>query len=308
MISNTTQNNGIAIALTTAFVSGFAVFINKFGVVFWVNSSAYTTAKNLVAAMILTACVLLWGKMGELRRLSKKQWVQLLLIAFVGGSVPFLLFFKSLTIISATEAAFIHKTLFVWVAIMALPFLKERLGIIQLFGLLALFLAVYIAGAPAKWSLGAGSAMALGATMLWAAETIIVKKTLAGISTTTVAWARMFFGSLFLMLWLLFTGEIADVIPSSLSQGFWAVGVGVVLFGYVIGWYSALQRAPATIVSSVLVLAAPITAILDGAMMRRAVPTKIIIYFALALLGIFLMTKLEYYYSKFAKKEEVFSA
>jgi len=305
---NKIQNNGIVLAFITALISGFAVFVNKFGVGLWANASAYTTAKNLSAAVFLTTIILLIGKISELRLLSKKQWVKLLIIAFIGGSVPFLLFFKSLTLISATEAAFIHKTLFIWVGILAYPFLKERLGTIQIFALFVLLFAIYISGAPAQWSLGIGSAMALGATILWAIETIIAKRALVEISATIVAWARMFFGSLFLILWLLFAGEIASVIPTSLSQGLWAIAVGAVLVGYVISWYSALQKAPAIMVSSILVLAVPITAMLDGAIVQHAFPIKIIDPFVLMLFGIFLITKFEYLYSKFVGQKEVLSA
>ena len=171
-----------------------------------------------------------------------------------------------------------------------------------------LLFAIYISGAPAQWSLGIGSAMALGATILWAIETIIAKRALVEISATIVAWARMFFGSLFLILWLLFAGEIASVIPTSLSQGLWAIAVGAVLVGYVISWYSALQKAPAIMVSSILVLAVPITAMLDGAIVQHAFPIKIIDPFVLMLFGIFLITKFEYLYSKFVGQKEVLSA
>ncbi|MBU1954085.1 DMT family transporter, partial [Patescibacteria group bacterium] len=119
MMPKFSHMSGIKLAFITAIISGFAVFINKFGVSLWANSSAYTTAKNVAATIFLTAIILLCKKQAELRHLSKKQWSKLLLIGFIGGSVPFLLFFKSLTLVSAAEAAFIHKTLFIWVAILA---------------------------------------------------------------------------------------------------------------------------------------------------------------------------------------------
>ena len=50
------------------------------------------------------------------------------MIGVIGGSVPFILFFNGLAMASAPSAAFIHKTLFVWVVLLAVPFLGERLG------------------------------------------------------------------------------------------------------------------------------------------------------------------------------------
>jgi drug/metabolite transporter (DMT)-like permease len=309
MMPNFNRMNGITLAFITAIISGFAVFINKFGVSLWSNSSVYTTAKNIVAAMFLTALIFILKKSGELRKLSKKQWSKLLIIALVGGSVPFLLFFKSLTLVSATEAAFIQKTLFIWVAFLSYPFLKERLNRIQFIALGILLVGVYLFGAPSKWSFGTGSAMALGATILWAIESVVAKKALAEISATTVAWARMFFGSLFLISWLLFTGDIVGIIPSSASQGAWALAVGIVLFCYVVSWYSALQKAPATTVSSILVLAAPITAILDGVIVKHAFPIKTIVPLLLMTLGTLIFTKqFEHLYAKINRKRNVVSA
>jgi len=308
MIANKTYLSGIKLAFIAALISGFSVFINKFGVGLWANSSAYTTAKNLTAAVFLTALLLLLGRVCELRRLSRGEWFKLLVIAGIGGSVSFLLFFKSLTMVSATEAAFIHKTLFIWVAILAYPFLKERLGIVQILALFVMLYAIYISGAPATWSFGRGAAMALGATILWAIESIIAKKILSSVSALTVAWARMFFGSFFLVVWLLSTGEISTIIPSSLYQGMLAIVVGIVLFGYVFSWYSALEKAPATVVTSILALAFPITAVLDGVIVNHSFPLKVVPSILLMLAGILLITKQIEYYYKLSKKRLVFSA
>ena len=49
-------------------------------------------------------------------------------VAVVGGSVPFLLFFESLARASSIQAAFIHKTLVVWVTLLAVPLLSKRIG------------------------------------------------------------------------------------------------------------------------------------------------------------------------------------
>ena len=48
-------------------------------------------------------------------------------VAILGGAVPFLLFFGGLASTASTQAAFLHKTLIVWVALLAIPLLKEKL-------------------------------------------------------------------------------------------------------------------------------------------------------------------------------------
>jgi len=173
-----TYLKGVTLALITAFISGFAVFINKFGVGFWESSSAYTTAKNMVAAILLTGLILFFYKLTELKQLPSKTWIKLALIGLVGGSIPFLLFFKSITMISAPEAAFIHKTIFLWIALFSYPFLKERLSSVQIIALCILFSGVFLFGAPSHLTFGVGFALALTATILWAIENVVAKITL----------------------------------------------------------------------------------------------------------------------------------
>lgn len=295
---------GVKLALITAGISGFAVFINKFGVAFWGNPFTYTTAKNIIAAVFLAGLVVFLRKFPELKQLSKGQWFKLVLIGLIGGAIPFLLFFKALTIVSAPQAAFIHKTLFLWVALFSYPFLKERLSKVQLLALGILFCGVFLFSAPAQWVLGMGTLMALIATILWAIENIIAKIVLRNVSAITVGWARMFFGSLFLLVYLGVTGNISGLVPASLAQVGWTLLVGAVLFGYVFSWYSALKHAPATVVSSVLVLAAPLTAILNAIFVTHVFPVKVIVPLLLMGVAVLLVSKqLESFYSRFVRRK-----
>ncbi len=282
-------------ALISALISGFSVFINKFGVTIWHNASVYTTAKNIVAAIFLTALLLAIRNYKELKQLSKITWLKLAGIGFIGGSVPFLLFFTSLTMISAPEAAFIQKTLFLWVALLAFPFLKERLNVIQCMALGILLYGAFLFDTPTHWTMNKGVLLALSATILWAIENIIAKRVLENVSAITLGWARMFFGSIFLLIYLVLTGQTAAVIPSSFQQAGWALLVGGILFLYVTFWYSALAYAPATVVTSILVIAVPITALLNALFVTHAVPFAAVKPAALIIIGglLFLATQYE---------------
>jgi len=50
-----TRRAGVVLALVAAVVSGVAVFINTYGVKAVGDATVYTTAKNLVAALLLGA-------------------------------------------------------------------------------------------------------------------------------------------------------------------------------------------------------------------------------------------------------------
>src|SRR5262249_45486785 len=94
-------------------------------------------------------------------------------VGVVGGSVPFVLFFEGLSRAEATQAAFIQKTLVVWVALLAVPLLRERVGVPHALaiGLLVAGQA-WIAGHAGTIAFGQGEAMILAATLLWAVEVV----------------------------------------------------------------------------------------------------------------------------------------
>jgi len=91
-----TQNKGLLLALSTALISGFAVFMNKFAVGFWESSSLFASAKIIVVSILFTCTIILLHKLPELKALGKKDWLKLTAIGLIGGSIPFLLFFKGL--------------------------------------------------------------------------------------------------------------------------------------------------------------------------------------------------------------------
>lgn len=264
-MDNLTQTQkGMYLAMLTAVISGFSVFLNKFAVSAWNNSSVFTTGKNLIAVIFLISAVILVGKFSELKNLSKKSWLLLIVLGLLGGSLPFLLFFKGLSLASAGSAAFIHKTLFIWVALLAVPFLKEKISGLQVLALAMLLASLYLFGSPASFQFGYPEFLVLLATLLWAGENILAKIILRNVSSLAVGWGRMFFGSAFLMIYLFFSGGLGQLFVFSGNKIFWLVLPGVLLFGYVVSWYRALQLAPASAVSAVLVLAAPITIFLDS--------------------------------------------
>ena len=259
---NITIRKGILWALATALVSGVSVYVNKFGVAQVQQPFIYTTLKNSLVAVGFLAAVGLLGSRQELRSFTARQWLGWAGLGLIGGGVPFLLFFQGLSMASAPSAALIHKTLFLWVAVLAVPLLGERLGWWQIGGLGVLAVSVLLFQAPSAWGWGSGETLMLVATLLWAAETIVAKKLLSGISARTAALGRMGVGALVMWLFLLVTGQAATALALTSVQWMWVGITSAFLLAYVWTWYSALKAAPATLVTSVLTLGAAVTVIL----------------------------------------------
>jgi drug/metabolite transporter (DMT)-like permease len=261
-----TRRTGILLALGTAAISGVAVFLNADAVRAFGDATAYTTAKNLVAALVLLAVVGTGSRTGArlTRPRTRGQWVGLSAIGLVGGSVPFVLFFEGLSRASSAQAAFLHKTLLVWVAVLAVVFLSERLS-----GLHVLAIALLVVGQigliGGVGGFGSPEAMILAATLMWSVEVVVAKRVLAGVSSWTVGVARMALGSAVLLGWVVVRGDLGLLTSMTAEQLGWVLLTGVLLAGYVGTWFAALQRAPAVDVTAVLVLAAPVTAGLNAA-------------------------------------------
>jgi drug/metabolite transporter (DMT)-like permease len=262
---------GVGFALCTALISGIAIFVNSYAVKQVPDAALFTTLKNGAAALILLTLALAVLRPSQVRAVPRRSWVGVAAVGIVGGSIPFLLFFGGLAMASAPSAAFIHKTLFLWVAILAVPFLGERLGRIQIAALATLLASQVLIVPPQGVTIGVGELMIAGATLFWAVEVVVARRLLANVPVAVLGVGRMGIGLIVLVGYLGFTGRLGMVAALTTDQWVWALGTGAILAGYVATWLAALHRAPATVVTSVLVLGAPITALLDS-IARGAVP------------------------------------
>jgi drug/metabolite transporter (DMT)-like permease len=265
-----TRAAGIGLALVTAVVSGVAVFVNDDAVGRFPDATTYTTATNLVAAVVLGGLWLASGRpvrgpAGAAEPPRRPPW-GLVLVGFLGGSVPFVLFFEGLARSTSVSAAFLHKTLVVWVALLAVPLLGERSDRSHAAAVAALVAGqALLVGSVADLRPGTGEAMILAATLLWAVEVVLAKWMLDGYPPLAVGTARMGIGVVVLLGWVAITGRTGDLAGLAAHQWAWALLTGALLVGYVVTWFAALARAQAVDVTAVLVAGALVTALLDAA-------------------------------------------
>jgi drug/metabolite transporter (DMT)-like permease len=258
---------GLALAFVTATISGFSIFINSYAVKEFDNPTLFTTLKNTVVGATLLALLFArpnYDAPAVVRRFDGRQRTGLIALGVIGGSVPFVLFSEGLSRVDSGNAAFLHKTLFIWVTILAVVFLRERLGRWQIAALGMLFLGQWLTGGPGDLRPGTGETMVFLAALLWSVEVIVAKQVLPFTGSQLAATARMAIGAALLLGYLGLRGELGAVGDLGGVQWAWVLGTGVLLFGYVTTWYAALERAPATAVTCVLTVGAPITAALNA--------------------------------------------
>ena len=260
---------GIGLAFGAALISGVSVWVNAMGVKAFGDAVLYTTVKNLIAAALLILIAFTLTTRASRHGLSSPRgWRQLLGLGFVGvigGGVAFVLFFEGLARTNASSAGFIQKTLVIWVAILALSFLREQLGKAHLAAIALLVVGQLLAsGGGALPAPGTGESLIFAATLLWAIEVVVAKRLLADLSPLTVASARMGVGGIALVAFSAATGHGALLASLSVTQWAWVVLTGLILTAYVATWLFALARAQATDVTAVLVCGAIITAVLNA--------------------------------------------
>jgi drug/metabolite transporter (DMT)-like permease len=256
---------GIALALGTALISGVAIFVNSYAVKEIADAALFTTLKNGVAALALLGITVLAARGSRSLPAGARTWTGMTLVGVFGGGLAFLLFFSGLAMASAPSAAFIHKTLFIWVAMLAVPFLGERLGLIQVGALGALLASQLLITPPTGVTWGMGETLIAAATLIWAAEVVLAKRLLAKVDPLVLGVGRLGIGLIVLVGYVGFSGKLGALFALDGTQWMWVLLTGALLAGYVGTWFAALKLAPASVVTSVLVLGAPITATLAAA-------------------------------------------
>jgi len=280
------KQQGIMLALAAALVSGISIYVNKFGVAQVKDPFVYTTVKNSAVVIGLLAGVGLLASWKELRALTPTRWFAWIGLGVIGGGIPFLLFFQGLSTASAASAALIQKSLFLWVAGLSLPLLKERLGAWQVLGLAVLAAGQFLLQPPTSWKgWGTGETLILIATLLWAVETMLAKKVLGWMSAQTAALGRMGIGALVMWVFLTITGRAGTAFTLSGTQWLWIVVTAVFLMAYVWTWYGALQWAKASVVTSVLTTGALVTIVLSAVIDRHVATAPQLVAVVLLVVG-----------------------
>lgn len=284
------MRKGIYLVLLTTVISGFSVFANKV-FVSQTDPLVFTAVRNVLVGLLLTGIVVKTKSFREIRKLGKKDWVKLLFIGICGGGVAFALFFTGLAQIGAVSGNLIHKTLFLWVALLAIPFLHERPTLKQIAGYGLIFWATFFIIGPSQFGFNQGSLMVLGATILWALENLVAKVALKNISSQVVGWARIVIGIPVLFAIAFFFGKGQLFIDVKTYTFLPILTSSLFLTGYVLTWYAGLKRLPATVATSILVLAPIITAILSGVFITHSpLPPPQVWSFIVLTLGVALIS------------------
>lgn len=255
---------GIFFAILAAFISGVSIFYNKLVIVTGIDPLVFNILKNGGVALILSVILLFVSRKNKIPKLSTSTWKKLFLIGFIGGSIPFILYFEGLKTVSAINANLIQKSLFIWVTAAAIPILGEKLSLWQTVGFLLVAASNLFIGGFSGFKFSPGEMMILAATFFWTAEVILAKILLKNTDNLIVSWGRMGIGSFIMIAVAIYFGKLPLIFQINPSRMIEIFGSIILLTGYVSFWFKALKYAPANVVTSVLILSTPITNILSS--------------------------------------------
>ena len=254
---------GYMFAALNAVISGFAVFINTYGVKLFTDSTLYTAMKNgVVGVAVLVPIVLFTTQRAEIKRLRRGQWGLLLLLAIIGGSLPYILTFRGFQLSTPTTNALLSHLNFVFVAILAAVFLRERVG-----WLVWVALGVLLVGA--SWglnlhavSLNAGGWLILASTVFFAIASIMMKSMLQDLSPALVMSAKMSLGSLLIFGYVGATGHLGEIAELNRQQWLFVLATGLILLAFTVTAVLALNYCSATAATAIPAAAPIITTML----------------------------------------------
>ena len=281
------NTSGIYVAAVTALVSGVSIFVNSYGVKSVSSPSVYTTAKNIVATAVL---MIIWSISARVQRhrvispvvrdraqrdvmtsrglcvtQRLERWLALAYVGVVGGGLAFVLFFNGLARSQPAASAFWRDTLLPWVVLLAVVFLKERT---RWWNLVAIALLVggeiVVTGGVGHLGVQPGELDIIASSVLWALEIVVAKALLRDVTPATVSTVRMGVGAMTLMVYVAMSGHLSTLLALDARQLMWVGVTGVLLAVYVATWMTALSRARAVDVTSVLVASALVTWILQA--------------------------------------------
>lgn len=288
---------GTLLALLTAIISGLSIPVNKIFVVD-LDPTVFTAIRAVIIGVIFLFLSL--ATKGFKKESLKVSWKYLVLIAIIGGSFAFLLFFTGLKLTTAGRGAFLHKTLPLFVAVFAFMLLREKISKKQVYALIIMFIGMIVLFStqinPADLWLNPqlGDLLVISATILWALESVIARKTMiTGETNFIVSFSRMFFGGLILFGVVLLMGKF-DLL-FELTAGQWTnISISVaMLFGYVLFWYWSIKHINVSKASVILLLAPVVSLVLGVIWLGEPAPIQQLFGSALILIGAFFVASIK---------------
>ena len=229
----------------------------------------------------------------------KNEWPYFALLGFLGITFHQWLQSTALTTSRASTTAWIVAATPVFMALLGWLALREKLGWLQVFGILIAALGVLTVvtdGNLAAVSLGRfgepGDVLVLISSFNWAVFSVLSRRGLASHPAAQMMFYVMTFGWLFTSV-LFFSGPNLGEIPGLTLNGWLGVSfLGVFCSGLAyIAWYDSLQALPAAQLGAFLYLEPPIAVVVSALILAESFTWGALLGGGTILLGVWLVNR-----------------
>lgn len=223
---------------------------------------AMLVLRTAITALVLAPLVLL--DRPKLGRLSRRDWLAVLILSVFGTALPTLLYFVALARIPASTTMLLYRTEPIFVILLSVVVLHQRVALrVWLLTLVAVACSYLIAigqlePPPLHSNAAQGALLVLAATALYAVATLLGKVLLHKVAPLTLVWLR--FSLALPVLLVLFGAETTAALPALKTEDLlWLVWMGSISSGLTFVFYYKGLQASNAILASVMTLLGPVT-------------------------------------------------
>jgi drug/metabolite transporter (DMT)-like permease len=289
---------GTILAVIAAVISGISIPANKLFVVD-LDPTVFTALRAVIIGTAFLIIASFQAKF-NFKKIGKANWKYLIPIAVIGGAIAFMLFFNGLKLTTAGRGAFLQKTLPLFVVVLSVLFLKEKLtrryaiAVALMFAGMMLIYLTQIGPASFWQNPSLGDALVLAATFLWGIEAVLAKKAmLKGDGNFIVSFARMLIGGIVIFCFILLMGNGGLLLKITSAQLLNILVSTSLLFGYVFCWFWSIKLISASKASATLLMAPVISLAIGVVAFGEPLPFVQVAGSVAILVGAFILAKVK---------------
>ena len=238
-----------------------------------------------IASPLMAAAVFLFNKDAKIKKLNHIPYI--VIIALTGVTLLYILQFYGIKYTKASNAGVLINMNVLFIAILSVIFLKEKMNSMKFAGIIMGFAGAAIIVSPTfSINLNMGNILILLSAFSWAVYSIVGKKLLEEYDAITITTYAFIIGTLAFIPFLHF--------PARISLKSWTcilyLAILCSVFGYV-AWYKALEKMEASKVAIYLNLIPLFSIILAFFILKEVITLSIIAGAILIMIGIYLTEK-----------------
>ncbi len=242
-----------------------------------------TLARSAIAAALVWG----WCALRGIRLFERDGTLVAGILAGALFGFEFLLIFKGFDYTSVGRSALMVNTMPFWVALGGHFLLGEKMDLSKVAGLVLAFAGVAVIFSddlsvprPDAWI---GDLMSIGAGMLWAATTLVIKGSrLSSAAPEKVLLYQLAVSAAVTLPLLALTGPILREVTVLATGALVFQAVFIVAFTYLV-WFSAVRRYPASALSSFAFLTPAFGVLMGGLVLGETLTVRL--FLALAMIG-----------------------